>query len=72
MSEFKNTMKNYLGYVLFVFMLSVFFPLLSSGQSLALSSDGKDFWVGYMYPSYNKVANPSTGGFYGAYLLCPA
>src|SRR5437588_10118350 len=38
-------------------------------QTLALPGDGKDFWVGYMFPSYNKVAHPATEGFYGAYLL---
>src|ERR1044072_2364594 len=38
-------------------------------QTLSLPGDGKDFWVGYMYPSYNKVANPTTEGFYGASLL---
>lgn len=38
-------------------------------QTLSLPGDGKDFFVGYMYPSYNKVANTSTVGFYGASLL---
>src|SRR5947209_16825120 len=38
-------------------------------QPYGVQSDGKDFWVGYMFPSYNKVANPGTEGFYGAYLL---
>jgi len=42
-------------------------PLFS--QNLSLPGDGKDFWVGYMYPSYNKVGNATTAGFYGAYLL---
>jgi len=38
-------------------------------QALSLPGDGKDFWVGFMYPSYNKVGSASTAGFYGAYLL---
>ncbi len=38
-------------------------------QSLSLPTDGKDFFVGFMYPSYNKVGNSSTDGFYGAYIL---
>ncbi len=40
-----------------------------SQQSYQLPADGKDFWVGYMYPSYNKVGNASTDGFYGAFVL---
>ena len=38
-------------------------------QTLALPGDGKDFFVGYMLPSYNKVGAPQTDGFYGAYVL---
>ncbi len=60
-------MKNLLKASLFALLL-----ILIAGQASAqysLSSDGKDFWVGYMYPSYNKVANASTDGFYGAYVL---
>src|SRR5438128_1233500 len=38
-------------------------------QTLSLPGDGKDFWVGYMFPSFNKVANPGTEGFYAPYLL---
>src|SRR5436190_21522114 len=38
-------------------------------QTLSLPGDGKDFYVGYMLPSYNKVANSSTAGFYSASLL---
>src|SRR5438094_3608731 len=38
-------------------------------QPYGVQSDGKDFWVGFVFPSYNKVANPGTEGFYGAYLL---
>jgi hypothetical protein len=36
---------------------------------LEIPSDGKDFWVGYLTPSYNSVIPPATLGFYGAYLL---
>src|SRR2546421_11956981 len=55
-------------------LIAVFLLALSAesglfAQTLALPGDGKDFWVGYMYPSYNKVGNSSTAGFYGAYLL---
>ncbi|MDP4230323.1 MAG: hypothetical protein Q8916_07980, partial [Bacteroidota bacterium] len=38
-------------------------------QTIALPGDGKDFFVGFMLPSYNKVAGAQTRGYYGAYLL---
>lgn len=54
----------------YIFLLSIIvLGGRSYAQSLSLPADGKDFFVGYIYPSYNKVAHSSTGGFYGAYIL---
>jgi hypothetical protein len=54
---------------LWLLFVLVLFVENSSVQTYSVPSDGKDFWVGYMSPSYNKVAAPATRGFYGAYLL---
>src|ERR1700720_1406529 len=53
----------------FFFSVLVLMTSESFSQSFSLPADGKDFWVGYMNPSYNKVANATTLGYYGAYLL---
>jgi hypothetical protein len=55
-------------------IIAAFFVLIAAqkpvfSQELSLPGDGKDFWVGYMYPSYNNVAAPATTGFYSASLL---
>jgi hypothetical protein len=38
-------------------------------QTYSLPGDGKDFWVGFVQPSYNRVAHSATVAFYGAYAL---
>jgi hypothetical protein len=51
-------------------VISLFISFLGiDGFAQGNTSDGTDFYVGYVAPSYNKVANPATLGFYGAYVL---
>ena len=57
-------------------LLRIFFVVIvavmsgsSYGQTLSLPGDGKDFYLGFILPSYNTVANANTGGFFGAYAL---
>src|SRR5258708_6216702 len=38
-------------------------------QNISQTSDGKDFYIGFIHPSYNKVANPNVGGFFSASAL---
>src|SRR5690242_17755174 len=57
---------------IFTVLILLLLSVRAFSQALSVPSDGKDFWIGYMYPSYNKVANPTVEGFYGAYLLISA
>ncbi|MFI5263814.1 MAG: IgGFc-binding protein [Candidatus Kapaibacterium sp.] len=55
-----------------VFLLSLFLVLFASqvsAQTYSLPGDGNDFWLGFVNPSYNKVASAATVAFYGAYAL---
>src|SRR5258708_29091739 len=38
-------------------------------QTYSLPGDGKDFFIGFVNPSYNTVANSSVLAFFGAYAL---
>jgi len=54
------------------FFLSLFLASFGSqvaAQTYPLSGDGRDFFIGFMFPSYNKVASPAVKVFYGAYAL---
>ncbi|MDP4221085.1 MAG: hypothetical protein Q8896_11680, partial [Bacteroidota bacterium] len=42
---------------------------ISEAQSLSVPADGKDFYLGFILPSYNSVADAQVSGYYGAYLL---
>jgi len=48
-----------------IFSISVHAQTTSSG----VSSDGRDFYVGFVNPSYNTVASPQVKAFFGAYVL---
>lgn len=50
--------------------IAVLFALpLQAQSSSGVNSDGRDFYLGLMFPSYNKVASPATEAFWGAYAL---
>jgi hypothetical protein len=49
-----------------ILLLLVILPVAAFSQ---VNSDGKDFWIGYVPPSYTKVAAPPTSGFQSASLL---
>jgi hypothetical protein len=54
------------------FLLSVIIVVSScqvSAQTYSQSGDGKDFFIGFVNPSYNKVAHPAVLAYYGAYVL---
>jgi hypothetical protein len=56
---------------LLIFLLVVLFSLPSHAQvtSSGVSSDGRDFYVGFVNPSYNTVASPPVKAFFGAFVL---
>src|SRR4051812_10133068 len=56
-------MKSYL-IVLFLCLGS-----LSFAQQQGFSSDGKDFYLGYVYPSFNTNTQTGVNGFFAAYAL---
>src|SRR5471030_1496848 len=54
----------------FIYLFAALFALpLQAQTSSGVSSDGKDFYIGLMFPSYNKVAAPETEAFWGAFAL---
>ncbi|MDP4231511.1 MAG: hypothetical protein Q8916_14020, partial [Bacteroidota bacterium] len=59
--------------ILFVFFVVVVFGLvpldLRSQTSAGVSSDGRDFYLGYIQPSYATVANPYVLAYFGSYAL---
>jgi hypothetical protein len=56
-------------------LLLILLPLISENtfaQKQGLSSDGKDFYIGYVYPSFNKYPSSNgrdVHGFFGVYAL---
>jgi len=55
--------------LLLAFILVLSAQTAVQSQTYSLPGDGKDFFVGFVNPSYNKVAHPATVAFYGAYVL---
>ncbi len=59
----------------FVLLINLFFTEKSSAQQFqkGIVSEGKDFYIGYVYPSFNKVTSKIVGGnpagFYNVYAL---
>jgi len=52
-------------------VISALFLLFAATQTQAqgISTDGKDFYVGFVNPSFNRVAPASTVGYFRAYLI---
>src|SRR5438105_4409193 len=52
-----------------IFFALLFALRLEAQTSSGVSSDGRDFYIGFVAPSYNIPANPRTLAFFGAYFL---
>jgi hypothetical protein len=51
-------------------VISAFFLLFGSHiHAQGISTDGKDFYVGFVNPSFNRVVIPSTAHFFRVYLI---
>jgi len=64
--------RNFACFIPFCLIAVMYFlsPNFAKAQATSgVSSDGKDFYVGYVLPSYNRVANKSVKTFFGAYAL---
>ena len=62
-------MKNSFKAIAAFLLLSFFLQSTGSAQNYTLPADGKDFYVGLILPSYNKVVGGATASFYSASVI---
>lgn len=52
-----------------ILVFALFLTFSSQTKAQGLSTDGKDFYLGFLYPSYNRVIPAFSAGFFRVYVI---